>query len=137
MSALVPHAPPGHSRPIGRYSPAMAVTLGGGDTLIHLSGQVATDRGGVIVGGDDARLQAEAVFARIEATLAAAGATIADVMAVTIFLADRSHFAAVSTVRDRVFRDHAPASTLVIAQMMESGCLVEINAVAVIAGGGA
>lgn len=131
MTHLVSHAPPSHSKPIGRYSPAVSVTLEVGDRIIHISGQVATDSIGNVLCRDDPKGQAEVVFERLRETLAAAGASLSDILSVTIFLADRAHFAAVSGVRNFMFQDHAPASTLVIAHMMESGCLVEINAVAI------
>lgn len=131
MTHLVSHIPAGHSKPIGRYSPAVSATLGAGDRVIHVSGQVATDHLGNVLCRDDPGGQAEVVFARLSETLTAAGASLSDVLSVTIFLTERAHFAAISEVRNRIFRDHAPASTLVIAQLMESGCLLEINAVAV------
>jgi 2-iminobutanoate/2-iminopropanoate deaminase len=131
MTHLVVHVPPGHSKPIGRYSPAVSTTIAAGDRLIHVSGQVATDHQGNVLCREDPGGQAEVVFERLRETLAAAGASLADILSVTIFLADRAYFPAVSAVRNRVFQEHAPASTLIIASMMESGCLVEINAVAI------
>lgn len=131
MTAMIQLIPNGHSRPIGQYSPGMATKFGPGDLLIHVSGQVATDANGIVLHPGDAAGQAVVVFERLRATLAAANATLADIISVTIFLSDRSYFQSVSAVRNQIFCNHVPASTLIIAQMMEEGCLLEINAVAI------
>lgn len=134
MSNVKPVLTAGHSKPIGRYSPAMIGTIDGPSYLLCISGQVATDAAGRVLGAGDARAQAEIVFGRVTGLLEAAGGTIRDLLSVTIFLADRAYFEAINGVRNDVFRDHAPASTLVVAQLMEPGCLIEVNGVALIAG---
>lgn len=131
MTHLVPHLPGNHSKPIGRYSPAMSSAIRVGDEIVYVGGQVATDHFGNVLCPHDPERQAEIVFDRLRETLASAGAAVTDIISVTIFLSDRRHFKAVSEVRNRIFQYHAPASTLVIADMMEAGCLLEINAVAI------
>ena len=64
----------------------------------------------------DVVAQARQVFANVGAILAAAGATFADVVKVTVFLTDVDDRAAVNTVRQEVFGDARPASTLVEVQ---------------------
>lgn len=131
MTHLVSHVSDGDSKPIGRYSPAVSTMITMGDQLVYVSGQVATDNLGNVLCRDDPTGQAEVVFEHLRRTLALAGASLTDIISVTIFLSNRDYFDAVSDVRNRIFRDHAPASTLVIASMIEEGCLLEINAVAI------
>lgn len=131
MNDLIALTPQGHSKPIGRYSPGVYKIIEPGDKLIHISGQVATDHEGRLLCAGDPAGQAEVVFLRLKDMLAAAGAGLEDLLSVTMFISDRKHFSAVSSVRDRIFHKHAPASTLVVAQMIEDGCLLEINGVAV------
>jgi enamine deaminase RidA (YjgF/YER057c/UK114 family) len=130
-AALVPT---GHSKPVGRYSPGIAVPVRGPLTLVFLSGQVSTDEHGRLLCPGDAGGQAEVAFRRLEAVLATRGGRLADLVAVTVFLVDvERDFAAVSAVRNRVLADPPPASTVVqVARLVEDGCLVEINATAVL-----
>jgi 2-iminobutanoate/2-iminopropanoate deaminase len=135
MTNVTPVHLEGHSKPIGRYSPATVATIDGPARLLCISGQVATDASGTVLGPGNPREQAEIVFGRLASLLEAAGGTVRDLLSVTIFLADRAHFEAINQVRNHVFRDHAPASTLVIAQLMEPGCLIEVNGLALIRAG--
>ncbi len=65
--------------------------------------------------------------------LAAAGAGFADVVKVTVFLADVDDRQAVNTVRQEVFGEHRPASTLVeISRLAIPGALIEVEAVALV-----
>ena len=129
-TALIPIR---HSKPIGRYSPGIAVGVPAGTRLVFVSGQVATDDGGTVLRPDDAGGQAAIVFDRIAEVLQRAGATVADLVSLVIYLVDvRRDFTAVSAVRNTVLGDPSPASTLVeVSRLAEPGCLVEISAVAV------
>jgi enamine deaminase RidA (YjgF/YER057c/UK114 family) len=102
------------------------------DGLVFVSGQVATDDRGEVLGRGDVGAQAEIVFGRIARVLACAGAELTDIVQVTIYLADIARdFAAFSAVRNRVLGDPAPASTLVeVSRLAEDGCLVEVSAIA-------
>lgn len=128
MRALVPA---GHSKPIGRYSPGVAV-----DRLVFVSGQVATDVHGAVLHPGDAAGQAEVVFERIGQVLAEAGGTLSDLVSVVVYVVDvKRDFPAVSGVRNRLLGEPAPASTLVeVSRLAEDGCLVEISGVAVVEG---
>ncbi|GIF15713.1 RidA family protein [Actinoplanes teichomyceticus] len=129
-SSLIPR---GHSKPIGRYSPGVRAELPAGASLVFVSGQVATDDAGVVLCPDDPGGQTRVVFARIADVLAEAGATLADIVSVTIYLTDvAAHFTAVSAVRNELLPEPPPASVLVeVSRLAEPGCLVEISAVAV------
>jgi 2-iminobutanoate/2-iminopropanoate deaminase len=126
--------PAGHSKPIGRYSPGLAVKIAPEMRLVFVTGQVASDASGRMLGPGDAGRQAEVVFERIEAVLVAAGGDLSDLTSVVIYLLDVARdFTAVSAVRNRVLSDPAPASTLVgVSEFAERGCLLEISGVAVI-----
>jgi 2-iminobutanoate/2-iminopropanoate deaminase len=130
-SALIPE---GHSKPIGRYSPGVQVPVPAGGSLIFVSGQVATDDQGKVLAADDPGGQARLVFERIAQVLAPAGASLADLVSVTIFLTDvAADFAAVSAVRNEVLSEPPPASVLVeVSHLAEPGCLVEIAGIAVL-----
>jgi enamine deaminase RidA (YjgF/YER057c/UK114 family) len=101
--------------------------------LVAVSGQVATDDEGKTLGVGDPAAQAEVVFQRLSAVLDAAGGSVADLVSVIIYLTDITHFPAISAVRDRVFADSAPASTLVeVSRLADPDHLVEISGTAVV-----
>lgn len=105
-----------------------------GRKQIFLSGQVALSPDGQIVGLDDAKQQAEQVFANLAAGLAAAGATFDNVVKMTYFMVDMADFPAVREVRDRfVNTAQPPASTAVkISGLVFDWGKLEIEAIAVI-----
>jgi len=100
---------------------------------LHLSGQVAIDAQGTLVGEDDAQVQAEQCFRNIEQLLRAAGASANDVVKLTCFLVDRAHFAAYASAKADFLGDAsvAPAGTAVIvAGLASPGLLMEVEALA-------
>ncbi|GHJ26091.1 MULTISPECIES: RidA family protein [Streptomyces] len=134
-SAVHAVRPAGHTPPIGRYSPAVSVPVGGG-RLVFVSGQVSADGEGRTIGPGDAATQAETVFHRISEVLKAAGGTLADLVSLVIYLVDLDDFTAVSTVRNRVLADPAPSSTLVeVSSLAIRDHLVEISGVAFVPDG--
>ncbi|WP_410014885.1 RidA family protein [Sodalis sp. C49] len=125
--------PTSHSKPIGKYSPGISVSISGASRLIFISGQVSTDVHGHVLGLNDPEHQTEIVFQRINSILSHAGARLSELVSLVIYLVDREHFSAVSEVRNRILQQPAPTSTLVIvSQLAEKGCLVEISGIAVI-----
>ena len=120
---------PGLAEPISHYTDAVRA----GD-LLFVSGFVPVDADGRLVGGDDVVAQARQVFANLAAVLAAAGGTFADVVKVTVYLTDIEDRARINPVRQEVFRDTRPASTLVeVSALATPGAKVEIDAVALLA----
>ena len=118
----------GLAEPISHYTDAVRA----GD-LLFVSGCVAVDAGGALVGGDDVAAQTRQVFANLQAVLAAAGANIGDVVKVTVFLTDVLEREAVNGVRREVFGPVRPASTLVeVSRLAVPGARVEIEAVALL-----
>ena len=120
----------GLNEPISHYTDAVAA---GG--LLFVSGVVPVDENGELVGGDDVVAQAEHVFERMGAVLAGAGASARDVVKVTVFLTDVDDRPKVNPVRQEVFGDTRPASTLVeVSALAVPGARIEVEAVAAIPG---
>jgi 2-iminobutanoate/2-iminopropanoate deaminase len=118
----------GLAEPISHYTDAVRA-----GNLLFLSGCIAVDEAGKLVGGDDVIAQTRQVFANLLATLAAAGARIGDVVKVTVFLTDVRDRSAVDGVRREIFGDVRPASTLVeVSRLAVTGARVEIEAVALV-----
>jgi reactive intermediate/imine deaminase len=116
------------AEPISHY--ADAVRAG---ELLFVSGFVPVDGEGRLVGGDDVVAQARQVLANLGAVLAAAGATFADVVKVTVYLTDIADRVRINPVRQEVFGEARPASTLVeVSALAVPGAKLEIEAVALI-----
>jgi reactive intermediate/imine deaminase len=101
--------------------------------LVAVSGQVAWDADGRVV-GDDIESQARQVFRNLQTALAAAGADLGDVVKLTVFLTDIGDVATVRRVRNE-FVDPAapPASTLVaVTALVDPALKIEIEALAVV-----
>lgn len=107
------------------------VEVSGGRTL-YISGQVALDAAGHVVGAGDFRAQIEQVFANLQAALDAAGATFAQVVKLTYYMIDVTHLPGPREVRDRYVNTQAPpASTLVeVRRLAREEFLVEVEAIA-------
>ena len=116
------------AEPVSHYTDAVRA----GD-LLFVSGCIAVDGDGRLVGGDDVVAQTRQVFANITSILAAAGASMHDVVKVTVFLTDVRERAAVNEVRREAFGDARPASTLVeVSKLVLDDALVEIEVVALL-----
>ena len=110
--------------PKGAYSPAVRA----GDS-VYVSGQVPLDPAtGALVGVGDVVAQTRQTFANLERALAAAGATLADVVSVLVHLADVGDGDAYDAVHRVTFAPPYPTRTVVGAVLR--GVLVEIAAVA-------
>src|SRR4030081_996528 len=113
-------------QPISHYTDG--VVAGG---WIWISGMLALDKTGTLIGVDDVIAQATRVHENIKVVLDKAGATFADVVKVTVYLRRIEDRAAVNTVRRQFFGKSRPASTLVeVSAFVIPGALLEIDAVA-------
>jgi len=104
-------------------------------TIVYLSGQVASDASGKLIGEGNFEAQAEQVFRNLKIAVEAAGGTMADIVKLNIYLVAEVDQAAVPklrAIRDRhVNAEQPPASTLVVvSRLARPGWLVEIEAVA-------
>jgi reactive intermediate/imine deaminase len=119
---------PGQAEPISHFTDAVRA-----GELLFVSGVVPVDERRKLVGGDDVVEQARQVFRNMEAVLAAAGCGFADVVKVTVFLTDVDDRALVNPVRQEVFGESRPASTLVeVSALVIPGAKIEVDAVALI-----
>jgi enamine deaminase RidA (YjgF/YER057c/UK114 family) len=115
--------------PTNGYSHAVAYDGRG----VVVSGQVPLDPDGTLVGAGDAERQTTQVFTNLATALAAAGASLDDVVKITVYLTDRADLAAFRRARDRfVAGSRPPASTLVFVRgLVDPEFRVEIDAVAI------
>jgi 2-iminobutanoate/2-iminopropanoate deaminase len=105
-----------------------AVSAGG---LLFVSGIVSVDADGVLVGPGDVVAQTRRVFEIMAAILADAGCSFADVARVTVYLTDVDDRVRINRVRQDVFGQARPASTLVeVSRLAVPGAMVEIECVA-------
>ena len=106
-----------------------------GARTIYISGQVALDTSGNLVGAGDMRAQAQQVFANLKAALEAAGASFDDVAKLTFFVLDIAQLPAVREARDQYVNvQQPPASTAVeVRRLAREDFLIEVEAIAVIA----
>jgi enamine deaminase RidA (YjgF/YER057c/UK114 family) len=102
--------------------------------LVAVSGQVALDADGKIVGEGDPAAQARQVFENLRRCLAAAEATFADVIKLSYYVTDIGLLPAVRAVRDEyVGADRLPASTAVqVAALFRPELLLEVEAFAIV-----
>jgi enamine deaminase RidA (YjgF/YER057c/UK114 family) len=124
--------PPGLARPNGFSHVARST----GRTTLRVSGQVAYDPEGNIVGVGDLALQVEQVYRNIQVALAAHGAAMSDIVKTTLFVRDLSPEKAVIIRRVRagfISADQPPASTMVgVQSLAKPELLLEVEATAVL-----
>jgi reactive intermediate/imine deaminase len=118
--------------PMGTYSQAVRVETGDA-VWIHVSGQIAIDLGGNLVGPGDVRAQTRQVFENLTAILAANGATFADVVKIGTFLTTLDDLAGMREVRSEYLTSEPPASTAVqVVALVVPDAVIEIDLVAVL-----
>lgn len=105
-------------------------------TMVFVSGQIALDKDGKIVGAGDIRAQATQALQNVKSALAAAGATFADVVKQNTYVVNLNaeSLAAIREVRAQFFpAGDPPASTLVgVTALAMEGLLIEIEVIAVL-----
>ena len=111
------------TKPIGPYSPLVRA----GD-LLFVSGQVGVEEGQMVSGGVGS--ETRQALANLEAVLATAGASLADVVKTTVFLRHMRDFGLMNDVYAEVFGDNRPARSTVAVVELPAVALVEVEAVA-------
>ena len=103
-------------------------------TPVFISGQVALDAEGRLVGENDVAAQVEQVFQNLRTVVSACGGSLDDVVKITIYVTDPAYRPAVAAARQRHFKEgEYPASTyVVVSALAVPQLLVEIEAVAMI-----
>lgn len=118
------------------FSHAAKIELAG-TNLLFVSGQVAVDIKGNLVGKGDLGAQTEQVFANLHQILADQGATFEDIVNIRTFVTDLSRISEYGAVRARYLSGSKPTSTTVqVGRLVNPDALVEIDVVAVISNKG-
>ncbi|MFA7679803.1 MAG: RidA family protein [Pigmentiphaga sp.] len=103
-------------------------------SLVFIAGQLSRNAEGETVGLGDMYAQAKQCFLNVQTCLEAAGATLDDVVSLTIYTTDIRESKKISEARLEFFSHLLPTSTMVeVNQLGEPGLLVEIQAVAALA----
>jgi len=106
-----------------------AVRIG---NVVEVAGTTALDEWGAVAGAGDLYAPTRFILDKIERALAAAGATLGDVVRTRIFVTDISRWEEVGRAHGEVFRDVRPASTMVqVSALIGPELLVEIEATAI------
>lgn len=102
-------------------------------SMIFVSGQVARDDDGNVVGGASMLEQTRQCLRNIEKSLQAAGASMADVVWTTVYTTDMREFKEIITAREEFFKTNLPTSTMVeVNHFTQPELKVEIQAIAAI-----
>lgn len=122
--------PPTLARPMG-YTHVVEAS---GARTFYISGQVALDDSGNIVGEGDMGAQARQVFENLHTALRSVGASFKDVVKLTYFIVDMSQMQTVREARDQYIQpEYLPASTAVeVRRLAREEFLLEVEAVAVL-----
>ncbi|MDB5253223.1 MAG: endoribonuclease [Flaviaesturariibacter sp.] len=113
-----------------RYGYSRAVRIG---NTIEVSGTVAVDDAGAVVGAGDAGAQTAFILKKIAAVLERAGGTLAAVVRTRVYVTDISQADAIGRAHGAVFRSIRPCTTMVeVRALIDPAYLVEIEATAVL-----
>jgi len=123
--------PPVVPSPIrGYYSNCVRVPAG---SLLFISGQLGMDVDGQLVDNDDVAAQAEQALRNIELLLEANGASMMDVVKVTVYVTDISYLDLITPARLKAFPHDGPASAIIeVARLALPDAKVEIEAIATV-----
>jgi 2-iminobutanoate/2-iminopropanoate deaminase len=118
------------AKPVANYK--LATRMEGG-RLLYISGQVAWDTNGNIVGKGDVRAQARQTFENLRGVLQAAGGDLSSLMKITTYITKIEDFPAVAQARSEVFQGELPASTLIVVKsLFHPDFLIEVEGVAAV-----
>ncbi len=117
--------PPGLPSPRGPYS--LGVRAG---DFVFVSGQGPVDPATNQLSFGDIRHETRLTLGNIRRILEACGASMADVVKCTVYLADARDFAAMNEIYAEFFGDQKPARTTVEARMVAPPMKIEIDAIA-------
>jgi enamine deaminase RidA (YjgF/YER057c/UK114 family) len=122
--------PEGLPTPRGSYS---LVNISQPGRMVFVAGQTASDPQGNVVGVADVRAQTRYILEKIQRAVEAAGGTIDDVVAMSVFTTDVRYHRDINEVRREILGANFPTSTMVqVVALARPELLLEINATAVI-----
>jgi enamine deaminase RidA (YjgF/YER057c/UK114 family) len=112
------------------FSPAV-ITQGAGRTIWVAGHTGQTDDNGKSLAGDF-EAQCRQTFRNIERTLAEAGAKLADLVTMTVFLIDARYTTPMTEIRTEIFgRDFPASAAITVAGFADPSMLIEIQGIAV------
>jgi 2-iminobutanoate/2-iminopropanoate deaminase len=124
--------PAGLSKPMG-YTQVVVAPTG---RMVYVSGQVPLNASGMVVGKGDLRAQVTQVMENLKTALAAAGATMNDVVKANYYVVNLrpDQVPVIREVRSKYFSaEHPPAGTLVgVTALVQEGYMIEIEAEAAV-----
>ncbi len=101
--------------------------------FVEVTGTVAVDENGSVVGENDAYAQAAFIFGKIEKVLKQAGAAMQDVVRVRMYVTDISRWEEYGRAHAEFFKDIKPCNTMVeVSALISSEYLVEIEVSAIV-----
>jgi reactive intermediate/imine deaminase len=112
---------------IGTYSQAVRV-----DRTVYLSGQIPLDPTTMELVGAGAEEQIRRVFDNLAAVAAAAGGSLSDVVKLTVYLTDLTHFPLVNQTMAQYFSEPYPARAAIGVAQLPKGSSVEMDAILVL-----
>lgn len=120
--------------PPAPYSHVAKLEFGGGALLV-LSGQIALDDEGNLVGAGDMTAQSERIFEIVRGILAAHGGTFDDVVNIRTFLTDLDLLPEYGAVRRKYFSTERPptSTTVEVSRLFRAGALLEVEVMAAVA----
>jgi aminoacrylate peracid reductase len=121
--------PKGSAPPLAPYSPGTKAS-----DAVYVSGTLALDSRGKLVGAGDIRAQTRHVLETIKGVLEAAGGSLNDVTFNHIFLTDMRDYAAMNEVYREYFPENPPARYCIRADLVRPEFLVEISSIAHLGG---
>jgi len=121
------------SRP-GKFGPwAQAVRVPAGHDLVFTTGMTARDEQGNTFAPGDVKRQARRIFEQLSAILSEAGATLEDVIQMTVYVRDMNDVLAIQEVRNECWPTDPPASaTVQVSRLVSDEVHLEVQAVAVV-----
>ncbi|MBX6329209.1 MAG: pyrimidine utilization protein C [Pseudolabrys sp.] len=120
-----PVVPKGSAPPLAPYSPG---TKAG--NVVYVSGTLALDSAGNLVGKGDVKAQTRHILETINSVLEAAGGSLKDITFNHIFLSDLSGYADMNEVYREYFPENPPARYCIRADLVKPEFLVEIASIA-------
>ncbi len=109
---------------IGTYSQAVKV-----GNHVYMSGQIPLDPQTMELVSGDIKAQIRRAFENLSAVAKAAGGSLADIVKLTIYLLDLSHFAAVNEVMEEYFTAPFPARAVIGVAELPKGAQFEVDGI--------
>lgn len=120
------------SKPTGNYSQGIIVKIKN-NKLLFITGQVALDKKGKIIGLNNIEKQTETVFKYIGLILKEAGGYYKNIVKVTNFITDIRLYPQFSKIRNKYLKDSKPASSLIeVSRLFKAGLLIEVEVIAIL-----